>query len=329
MRLLSTTIAGPSSAATIGQALRSVAPFVDACLVVITCPDEGPILTAIDHAFGTDKVLVDRWPWRQDFGAARNAALGIASDLGADWALTIDSDEWVEPNGEDIRATIEASTDSALYMRSAAGGYWQPRAIRLPCSERWSGRTHEAIALQGGRFATAAFAEHPKTPEQYRVKFERDVAILNEVIAETPTEARWHYYHGDALQGLGRHGEAIDAFRQCAHLSAWGEQAACASFRAADLLSAVGRNEEAIDACAFGMSRNAGMAELPWIAALASFRCGRYEQAVYWARLAMVHGKRGDPMALESRIGFRWDKGLDQGPREVLALALNQLGKAS
>ncbi len=170
------------------------------------------------------------------------------------------------------------------------------------------------------------FTELGKSREQYRQKAERDVAILTRHTAEHPDDPRWFYYLGDSLAGLGRHEEAIAAFRTCASLNGWDEEGAWAMYRAAECLLKLDRPDEAVEACAIGMARHAGLAELPWLAAYASWHAGKPAQAAYWARTSVLLGHfMGNGVAVP-RIGFRHPPALWEGPFDVLRFALRAVG---
>jgi hypothetical protein len=344
MKLASTHLAGPGSADTLGAALASIAPHVDLCIVIDTLPpedDAGHVALLAACRFEPKHHVVRR-PWCDDFGEARNWALHFAAMAGATWAITLDSDEWIE-GGEELGPFLAALPDAtrAAMMAHASGTYYQPRAIRLPCSARWFGRVHEAIDVTGPRFERARFCDRPKTPEQMRAKRLRDFEACLRMIDDAPKDPRWWYYAGDALAGLGattppedirtkNMQHAVMLFTECATLPGWDEQAAWAAYRAAEIMTQhLGQHAEAVEMVARGLARHAGIAELAWLAALASFRLGRHEQAIHWSRLADVHGVPGlggDGRALRSRTLFREPKGLTFGPAEVRQHAFLAVG---
>lgn len=321
--IISTTIAGPGTGPILLDALASVAPIVDAHLVIDTSPEGAPA------AFATDdpRVIFRRWPWRDDFGAARNAALDFAVELGATWAITVDTDERILIGA--FRQDMLTTMAPALSLAYEDGSYTKPRAFRLPCQARWHGRTHEAIAIDAPTVQGAAFTELPKTAEQLRAKRLRDVTLLAKMIAEEPSDARWRYYRADALHALGYYPAAVQSWEDCAEMSAWDEEAAWSCYRAADaLLFALGEPLFALERCLAGMSKHPGIAELPWLAAIACQRLGRHEHALYWAALARTHGEsaRGPWRALDHRRGFRAVKGLRHGPADVERFSLRAVG---
>jgi tetratricopeptide (TPR) repeat protein len=332
MRLASTTLAGAGAAPIIGDALRSIVDWVDACIVICTSDDLADIAAVVEaaHAVVGDKLVSASWPWQSDFAAARNYALDLGGEEGPAWLVTLDCDERiVVAPGFDVRSFLDASTKGAYLCQDGARTYAKQRFIRVPCKTRWICRTHEAFPtheLGQEHLPRVTFDELEKTPAQLRAKFERDARILREDIDRDPKDPRYHYYLGASLHGLGDLPGAIDAFRSCARLRGWPEESAWACYRAAELLVQLGRHDEAVDACSAGLSRHAGIAELCWLAGVASYRAGRADQAAYWAKLAEVHGERGDGLALRSRLGFRAPVGLREGPPDILRFALRAIG---
>lgn len=323
--IAATTLSGNAERA-IGDALRSVVDWVDWCLLIDTGISDATLRIAQEIA--GSKLVVRTFPWSDDFGAARDFALAAAHELGADWAMTLDTDERMDRQGIDIHQVLRAVTADTLHVKHVAGTYGKERFIRLPARGSWRGPTHEAYS-GGGTTETLsliAFDEQGKNEAQYRRKAERDIGILSRHIEANPFDPRWHYYLGDSLAGLERHEEAVAAFRACAELRGWDEESAWALYRAAESLLVLGRPVEAIEACAAGMSRHAGLGELPWLAAYAAWQANRPQQAVYWARLSVMLGHFLGSGADVPRIGFRHPPALWEGPFDVLRFALRRTG---
>ena len=324
--IVSTTLTGDSEAI-IGDALRSVVDWVDWVMVVDTGVGDGTLKLARDLAGG--KLVLREFPWRGDFAAARNFALQAAAEVGADWAVMLDTDERIDPGASDVRAALSRTDAAVLHVKHAGGTYGKERFFRLPARGAYVGPTHEAFIAAGGGTAAlegVRFEELGKSREQYRQKAERDIAILSRHTAEHPDDPRWHYYLGDSLAGLNRHDEAIAAFRVCAGLNGWDEEGAWAMYRAAECLLKQDRPVEAVEACAAGMAKHAGLAELPWLAAYASWQAGRPAQATYWARQAAAMGCFAGAGADVPRIGFRHPPALWEGPYDVLRFSLRATG---
>ena len=323
--IVSTTLAG-NNEAIVGDALRSVVDWVDACLLLDTGITDRTLEVAREVAGA--KLVVERFPWVDDFAAARNAALAAAARLGHDWAVTLDTDERIDRRGTDVRAALAATPHDTLMVAHVGETYEKERFFRLPARGEFVGPTHEAFVNHGwrGSLPGPVFDEAGKDDAGYRRKFERDVAILERHTAAHPDDPRWWYYLGDSLANLGRHEEAVVAFERCWALRGWDEEGAWAMYRAANAWVALGRPEKAVEAAAAGMARHAEMAELPWLAAYAAWRQGEPAQAVRWARIAADLGVpwgRGRP---EARAGFKHPPALWEGPWDVLRFALRELG---
>ncbi len=329
MRIVATTLFG-NNEAIVADALRSVVDWVDVCLVIDTGASDGTLARAREIA-GT-KLVERTLAWTDDFAAARNFALDAATELGGDWAVTLDTDERLVIGEADVRAELARATEGVLYVANETHAYVKERFFKLPTQVRWRGPTHEAFEAYRVGFRTLArvtFRELSKPPEAYRRKFERDVATLARHSAEHPDDPRWLFYLGESHRNLGHNEEAVEAYDRCAALRGWDEESAIACYRAAECLAALGRPQDALDRCVAGLARHAGVAELAWLAGYLCYQLGRDAQAVYWAQLAICHGRfRGDGDAIP-RIGFRDPPALWEGPYDVLRWAEQRRGNAA
>ncbi len=220
--LCSWTLAGPGTAPIIGDALRSVAPIVDACMVIWTgpredTPDGAETWAANDacHAAldASDlPVYLDwhSWAWRDDYGAARNAALDFAAETGADWGVMCDTDERVLcPDPAALRAWLAAlpASIAVVCVHSNDGSHTRERFFRMPSRYRFVGRTHEMYPCPEPEQVIAppallTWSELSKTHEQLRAKFLRDAAMLRADIAADPLNGAAYGYLGVSLQSL-------------------------------------------------------------------------------------------------------------------------------
>jgi tetratricopeptide (TPR) repeat protein len=172
------------------------------------------------------------------------------------------------------------------------------------------------------------FTELRKDAEAARKKFERDVRVLREHTLAHPDDPRWHYYLGASLHDLKRYDEAIEAFRACAALRGWTEEGAWACYRAAECHCALERWNDAVDVCAIGLSIRPATAELAWLAGWASYKAGRYQDAIAWSKMAIANGLYEGAGKRYERIGFRHAPGLYEGPYDVLRWSFAALGEA-
>jgi len=152
------------------------------------------------------------------------------------------------------------------------------------------------------------------------------VRVLRKHTLENPREPRWLYYLGDALQNLGQLKEAIASYQACAALRGWDEESAWACYRAAECWCVLGEWSHAVDDCAAGLARHAGIAELAWLAAYASYKGGRATQAVWWARTSIALGRFRGVGEQVHRISFRNPMAQYEGPYDVLRWAYRALG---
>ncbi len=178
--IVSTTLTG-SNADIIGDALASIAPQVDRCIVIDTGARDDTLEVA--RRVAGDKLFVREFPWRNDFAAARNFALQAATQLGARWAVTVDTDERMHfADGVSLKQELLKCKAKVVLITAADGSYAKERIFRLPTRLAWKGPTHEAVdGKREGEDATLAgihFSELAKEPAALKAKFERDVAIL-------------------------------------------------------------------------------------------------------------------------------------------------------
>jgi tetratricopeptide (TPR) repeat protein len=325
MKLISTTLTG-NSESKIGDALKSVLDWVDQCLVIDTGVTDRSLEIAREVA--GDKYVERKFPWVDDFAAARNFALEAAHELGGTWAMSLDTDERIQTFGQNVREILEGTSVQCLLVMHHSETHYRERIFRLPSRHRFVGPTHESYPGYDS-FAilskTRCF-ELPKTPEEAIRKFVRDATVLADYVTKHPDEPRWHYYLGDALQNLKQYEDAIQAYMDCAKLRGWAEESAWACYRSAECYTILGRYDDAIEACSAGLARHPGIAEIPRLAAYASYCAKRMLHAVWWARLSISMGLFEGHGAEALRTGFRNVHALYEAPYDVLRFALRALG---
>jgi len=318
----------------VAPAIRSVIDWVDSFLLVDTGIADRT--AGIAHDLAGDKLRVERFEWCDDFASARNFALERATATRATWALTIDTDERLVVEGyksiDEFRRVLEGDLSVLTWMVPARdGSYSKERLVRLPTRLAWKGRTHEALVgattTQRRVLPGVRFFEERKTPGQFRAKLERDLAILREETQQQPHNARWWFYLGQTLEQLEDYAEAILAYRRCCDLrEGWAEQAAWASYCAANCFLKLEDYETALEVCAFGLSRQAASPELAWLAGFCCYQLGRYADAIAWEEMAIAIGSFEGSAAAERRISFRYLPGWYEAPFDVLRFAHRQLG---
>lgn len=331
MKLATTTLVGPGTVELLDAALASVASFADLCIVIPTSEQvsDRDVKHAARRAGIGSRLALARFEWCDDFSAARNHALQLAEQSGASWALTLDTDErYLLDDAAALRALLETTELEALFVQDERRTYSQARLVRLPCRIRYSGRTHEAFPayeLRTGTTPLLRFSDVPKTPEQFAAKLERDLRLLEQSTSEAPTTRTW-FYLGQTRQGLKDFAGAVLAYDACAALRGWDEESAWACYRAAECLCELAQWQAAIDRCASGLARHAGVAELAWLAGFCCYKLGRYRDAVSWSQMSAATGKYRNQAGHVERIGFSHPPALWEGPFNVMGHAYEKLG---
>jgi tetratricopeptide (TPR) repeat protein len=324
--IVSTTLAS-NDREIAADALRAVVDWVDWCLVVDTGIADDTL--EVVRAVAGDKLVVRQCAVHDDTAAARNFALAVAAEIGGEWALMLDTDDRLDARGIDIRtALVDASAD-VLVVNHVSGAYGRDRFFRLPARGYFARPALDAFVVEGGlrgRLPDMVFYTVTMSHEDDRNRLESAVARFSGLTAQYPDDPRWFCRLGDALAELSRHDEAIAAFRVCAGLNGWDEEGAWAMYRAAESYCRLGQYAEAVEACATGIAKHAGLAELPWLAAFASWQADRQAQATYWARLSIAMGHFAGAGASVPRTGFRHIPALWEGPYDILRFALRARG---
>lgn len=332
MKFGSITLSGNSSSI-IADAISSVVDVVDVVILIDTGISDDTIQKASLAAKG--KLVIKKFAWINDFSAARNYALEAAKEEGCDWAIMLDTDERIIWNDENLTAILNSNTEDkrkfdVVMVNSVDDSYSKERIFRIPVREKYFGPTHETFPVYkvGGLIAKRLkFVELPKSDEQYRKKFTRDLQILEKHVLENPKDPRWFYYLGDTNKNLGRFKEAIHAYDACYRINGWDEESAWACYRIAECFVALKDLQSALDACARGIGRHPGIGELYWLAGWLCFQMNQFSKAEYWSYQAISAGFQEGFASKVFRIGFRHPIGLYDGPYDVLRWSLLKQNK--
>ncbi len=208
------------------RCLRSLAPVADQVVVVDTGSRDGTVEVARAH--GARVAVV---PWRGDFSAARNAALGLAS---GDWILVLDADEELDDSTlPQLRQALSAPGAEAYWCRVVSylgetpddGNVVENQSVRLFRNRRayrFRGRIHEQI-LPALAEAGAQPQASPVTILHYgylssvvalKQKIARNAALLEEETARHPEDAFSWFNLGTEHLRAQRLAEAEEAFRR-------------------------------------------------------------------------------------------------------------------
>jgi hypothetical protein len=195
--------------------LTTTAGLVDKTLVL----DTGSIDRSMEVA-GKFGAVVGQIAWPDDFSAARNAALDLAS---ADWHLVLDADEWLIDGGEflqQLRHTPPAFVGQILLEdQFEAGGAGAATAANwlsrlLPGHVRYQGRVHEQPVHQLPVLRTPLRIGHDGyRPEALAAKRGRNRRLLELALQEQPEDAYLMYQLGKDASVYGEHTLAHEWFQ--------------------------------------------------------------------------------------------------------------------
>lgn len=190
----------------IARCLDSVRQWVDEMHVLDTGSTDDTVERAVQAG-----ATVHHFPWCDDFSAARNAALALTD---CDWRLVLDADEWLAAGGPSLAGLREQAADfvGAIEVNShfeqagsmATAPSWLPRV--LPRGVRYVGRVHEHPDHHLHTHRLPVHIEHDGyLAEQMRAKGDRNLALLQQALAERPDDAYLLYQ-------LGKDHEVHDRF---------------------------------------------------------------------------------------------------------------------
>jgi tetratricopeptide (TPR) repeat protein len=178
-------------ARSIVRALASVKPYVDRMIVLDTGSlDDTKVLA---EAAGAE---VFDFAWRDDFAAARNAALAHSD---AAWNLILDADEWIEAGAEALGpevlpagaggflGLVRVSNEMGEGAEGGAARSWIARV--LPRGVRYEGRIHEqpVSRLREARLPLV-IGHDGYLPQMLARKGERNETLLTAALAEQPDD---------------------------------------------------------------------------------------------------------------------------------------------
>ena len=184
----------------LARCLGSVRDLVDHIVVADTgSTDDTPDIAA---SMGAQVV---RFPWIDDFSAARNFALSCSK---TDWNLILDADEYVvEWDREAVRSFMRSGSAvgriQILSSTQSDDGVDETRNFitrLIPSGLRYEGRVHEQVATDLPRVNVPIVVRH--TGYYQRSKAERNIPLLLEELASTGDDAYLYYQLAKEYAGI-------------------------------------------------------------------------------------------------------------------------------
>ena len=288
--LLSLCMIVRDASRTLRPCLESIKPWVDEIVVI----DTGSVDNTIEIAeqFGA---RIGHFAWRDDFAAARNESIKLAS---GQWILWMDADDTINPiNGQKLRDLLKQDHAAAIMgfimqvhcpTDSHAGSYATAtvvdhvKIIRNRMEIQFSGRIHEqvlpAIRRLGGEVAwTDIYVTHSGsdiTSEGRARKHDRDLRILKLELSDEPDSTFTLFNIGMTLLDANRPEEALNFLCRSLQLAISGESHLRKLYALiVQAYTELGRRSTALGSCVQGLRVCPGDPEL-------LFRKGTLEQSL-------------------------------------------------
>lgn len=197
----------------LARAIGSFAGLADEFVVLDTGSTDGTI--ALAKGLGAQ---VFEWPWRDDFGAARNEAISHAS---GEWVFLLDADEELLPGQEAaLRAIMDdPSVQGAFILRedlfdaydlTRFAEIWQLRLFRREILPPFVGVCHPSLQppLDNAIYSTLRFRHYGYVGGLMRSKLERGRKLVERELELRPGQL---YYLAELVRVKYELGEPIEA----------------------------------------------------------------------------------------------------------------------
>jgi tetratricopeptide (TPR) repeat protein len=227
---ISACLIARNEAANLARCLNSLKGLVDEVVVVDTGSTDETV--AIAHSFGA---TVGHFAWCDDFAAARNAALDLAT---GDWVLWIDADEELDPaSAPALRKAVVRphfggfDLEIVNYVDDRPDGghilHYPMRLFRRLPQIRFTGAIHEqiqpsvaALGLPWARLDGARLLHHGYRPSALAdgAKLARTRTMLESAVARDPSDGFQWFNLANANLTEGRDADAERAAREALRL---------------------------------------------------------------------------------------------------------------
>ena len=239
----------------------------------------------------------------EDFAAARNAALGLAT---GDWILQIDADEVLAP-GSAARLRRHSRRREVQWvmvsMRSGPASWLSTRLFRREPGLRYVSRIHEYVERDdpAGTITDREIVITNKPSKRGKEPAsDRNVRLLRLELADHPDNARALFQLGNELRSAGRITEASEAYRRSLELGTYRHGAFVTRYYLAICYLLQQDWERAIATALDGVRVDPRYAEAHCLLGDVYFARGELAFARQWYRSALACGEPPDtPMLVQ------------------------------
>jgi glycosyltransferase involved in cell wall biosynthesis len=225
-------------AAIIERCLDSVAPHIACYVVCDTGSSDGTpeiIRARMDHHGVPGEIVHTTF---ENFEQARNAALDLAraSKQEFDYLLLTDADMELRVDDPAFRHDLREPV-YRLLQRNSAIEYGNVRLVHRAHRGRYVGRTHEYYDGRGCPsvdLGGAWFYDHAQGSSR-SVKFERDIRLLTETLADEPDNTRAMFYLAQSYRDSGQAQLALETYQRRVAMGGWAEEVWYAAYQVAVL----------------------------------------------------------------------------------------------
>ncbi|MCZ8518563.1 MULTISPECIES: glycosyltransferase [Paenibacillus] len=311
--------------ATLSRCLDSVRRAVDEIVIVDTGSTDATIAIAETY---TERVI--RFPWIDDFSAARNESFRHAA---CDYILWLDADDVLALEDTEklleLKSVLGPAVDSVtMPYLLASGQEGRPvyslrrnRLVKRSRQFRWIGCVHEYLEVSGTVLHSGIAVRHQ--PVERPGRSERNLAIYRKKLESgslwTPRD---RYYYANELQDHGLWGDAAEQYEYfLSEGLGWEEDCIQACGKLADCYLQLGRSDRFAESALRSLKYGAPRAEHCCRLGYHFLREGRLDAAVFWYESAARLERPDSPWAILNHACWTWL------PHLQLCVCLDRLGR--
>jgi tetratricopeptide (TPR) repeat protein len=236
--------------ATLPTLFESVKPLISQWLIVDTGSTDGTQKLIQDSLAEIPGELQER-PW-VNFGHNRSELISQIPE-SCDFALLMDADQILKLDSQTAlfeEINLQENVDAFLVKVLEDNiEYLMPYLVRRGAKFLYEGSTHEFLIAERSlvkKPLQSAYIIHVGNGGSKTDKFERDVRLLEQDIAEGRTSSRNYFYLGQSYESIGETAKARENYETAASLTRWDEERYLANLRSGRILKKEGDDNAAM-----------------------------------------------------------------------------------